>query len=328
MTTSWGERFVDRQVGEAWLDLRLELAQRFEQGIAEHGMDPLDISTPTGETLTVEVDEDDGCLVVIAGDEVQAFTNVDEAAYAVACILRDDWQVIHPVFLECELVESPSIDDNPIRPTAPVLAKAASREQLQEWVVAAFNEGRNTPVKVAGGAIFWRTRGGNRVAVRVHNAGRIELVAVVARGVGFKKAHRVMDKLSRQFFALKFFLLRDNLVVSQIIVAHPFCPEQLTHALGVFVNNMDSLGWVQEKVESNRAAADRTKLEVLERQHDEVKKGLADALTALDLRAFEVERLESERDAAVDELDRLKAVLQRALGARPLPTRSPRGEVA
>lgn len=244
---TWAEQYVDQQVDQAWLALRMDLAERFEAGLATGEMNPIDITTPTGETVSVQVLDDQ--VVVMAGDEFRVTDNVDEAAFEVYSFLHDQWQVVHPVFLDSLVVEAPSVEDNPVGEVVPALGRAESKEQLQAWVVSTFNEDRTMPVRVsANGDINWRTRKGARVTVRVQNAGRIELFSVLAREVSFKKARKVIDEQSRRFFGLKFFLQRDTLVMSQIVIAYPFSGEQLNHALSTFMRNADDLGWVADKV--------------------------------------------------------------------------------
>lgn len=248
---SWSEQYVDTQVDRAWLELRMDLADRFAAGLAEGEMEPIDFVAESGEVLTAYLDDDR--ILIVSEDEVLTSDNVDEAAYLVFEALHGRWQVVHPVFLDSGVVERPSIDDNPLGEVAPAIGRAASKEQLQAWVVATFNDGRTTPVRVGvNGDVNWRTRGGGRVTVRVHNAGRIELISVLGHEVSFKKARKVVNDLSWRYFGLKFFLLRDSLVMSQILVAYPFVGDQLNHALSTFMRNVDELGWVEDKVMSKR----------------------------------------------------------------------------
>lgn len=348
MNNTWGARFVDKQVGRAWLDLRLHLADRLAEGLASGEMDSIDISTARGETLTVDLDDER--VVIIAGDHIHSTANVDEAAYTVFQVLHEDWQVIHPVFLDSALLDVPAISDNPVTAAAPVLGRASSKEELQRWVVATFSEGRSEPLKVdRNGDVSWRTRGENRVLVKVHNAGRVELLTVLGRNVGLKKAHKVIDKLSRSYFGLKFFLVQDTLVMSQIVIAHPFSGEQLDAALRTFVSNTDALGWVAEKVLRNRVRTERelvakaqdataaaraalveaeAKLSVAEMQARQAA-GSADRRAAR-LRLAEGRALSAsrERDAAKAELARLKHILEKALDHQTFFARPERGEAA
>lgn len=261
---TWAEKFVDQQVDRAWRAMRLDLADRFEDGLERGQMLPIDITTPAGQTLSVELVH--GEVVVMAGDDFTATTNVDEAAYAVVSILQERWRVVHPVFLDSEVVDVPRVDDNPVETRVPVAGRAESREQLQAWVEATFRRGRTEALKVSpDGSVHWRTPGGHRVTVQVKNATRIELRSVIAREVGFKKARSVIDELSRQCFGLKFFLVRDNIVVSQIVIARPYHGDQLTHALSCFAKDIDALGWVSGKVLRKR---------VKQRRAQEVPPGL------------------------------------------------------
>ncbi|WP_235738808.1 T3SS (YopN, CesT) and YbjN peptide-binding chaperone 1 [Nocardioides alcanivorans] len=260
MNESWEERFVDHQVDKAWLDLRLRLADRFAAALADGGMEGVGISGPTGQTLTVLV-EDGRVVVVTDALDTAATDNVDEAAHTIYRVLRDDWQVVHPAFLDTDLVEVPAEAPREAAEPGPaaevrdglVMGTAESTEQLHTWVVASLSSWLNRRVKVnPDGTVVWNTRGGNLVVLRVHNAGRIELHAVLAREVGFKRAHELIDELSKKWFALKFFLERDSLIVSQLVIAQPFVPEQLVSALKAFLRDVDKLDWVQEKVERKR----------------------------------------------------------------------------
>lgn len=334
MGDAWAARFVDTQMDQAWLDLRLRLADRVAAGIADGDMDPIDISTATGETLTVNVDDEH--VVIIAGDDVYTTENVDKAAYAVFRVLHDDWRVIHPAFLDSEIVDVPAIDDYPAKVVVPVFGKADSTEQLQEWVVATFSEDRSEPLKMGPeGEIWWRTPRGNSVVVKVRNEGRIEIRAVLARQVGFRKAHQEIDRLSRQYFGLKFFLIQDNLVMSQIVIAHPFCGEQLSDALRTFIVNTDELGWVAEKVLRKRVKAERDQLADAKQALADAEARLGDAEVAADTAQdqvahlkHDIARIRQERDVARTALNRMKRFLERGLGHQTFHAPPERGEAA
>lgn len=326
MNDTWAEQFVDKQVGRAWLDLRMRLADRFAAGLATGDMEPIDISTARGETLTVDVDDER--VVIIAGEQIYTTDNVDEAAYTVFQVLHDDWQVMHPVFLDTQVVDAPAIPDNPIEVAAPILGKAESTAQLRAWVVAAFSEGRNEPLKVASeGDIHWRTKVGHRVTVSVRNAGRVEFLTVLGRNVGFKKARKVIDELNRKYCGLKFFLVQDTLLMSQVVIAYPFAGDQLHAALRTFLSDTDNLGWVADRVLRKRVKDDRAKVVELETAKDAAESALAKAETELATarrvaarRKLErtwvsrnLERAQAERDEARAELANLKSLLERAL---------------
>lgn len=102
MNDTWEAWFVDKQMGRAWLDLRMHLADRLADAHATGDMEPIDISTATGETLTVNVEDEQ--VVIIAGEDIYTTDNVDEAAYTVFQVLHVDWQVVHPVFLDSQIV--------------------------------------------------------------------------------------------------------------------------------------------------------------------------------------------------------------------------------
>lgn len=341
MNDTWAAQFVDKRVDRAWLDLRMQLADRFAAGLSAGDMEPIGISTATGETLTVDVDDEH--IVIIAGDDVYTTANVDEAAYTVFQVLHDHWQVVHPVFLDSEVVDVPSVNDNPLSIVAPVLGKADSKEQLQSWVVAAFSEGRSEPLKVSpNGYVSWRTRGGNRAMVRVPNAGRIEFLTVLGRNVGFKKAHKAIDELSRKYFGLKFFLVQDNLFMSQIVIAYPFSGEQLNGALRTFLSTTDELGWVADKVLRNRVRGEREQVAKAQEATAGAKAALAEAEAKMaaveriaDRRKTErtwanrrLARAKDERDTTRAELARLKDIMERALGHQTFHAHAGDGDVA
>lgn len=55
-------------MGRAWLELRTHLADRLATGLANGGFEPSDITSGTGETLTVAVNEE--YVFVAAGDDM------------------------------------------------------------------------------------------------------------------------------------------------------------------------------------------------------------------------------------------------------------------
>jgi hypothetical protein len=229
-------------------------------------------------------------------------------------VLHEEWQVVHPSFLESEVVEAPEVEEPTNTLVVPSVGMAESREQLQAWVEATFQEDLSVPLKVGpGGRINWSTKGGGRVTVRVRNAARVELTAVIARDVGFKKAHAVIDDLAPRLFGLKLFLVQDTLMMSQIIIANPFAPEQVRNALRTFSADVDKLAeWVPEKVLRKR----------VRRERDEVAKAEA-ARTAAEEAAAHAAAAEkdalAERDAARTELAALKRRLSRFVGLYATP---------
>lgn len=348
MSQTWAERFVDDQVERAWLKFRMELADRFAAAQTDGGEEPVDFTSPKGVSMTAGIEDDH--VVVRLGNHVHATVNVDEAAHHVVEIIRDRWEVLHPVFLDCPLVDLPPVPDAEPEAVVPSLGRAESREQLQGWVESTLRAWRKGDIKVnPDGSMPWRTRGGNRVLVEVRNEGRIELVTVLARRVGFTKAHKVIDKLSRQWFGLKFFLVQDTLMMSQTVIAHPYAADQLTSALRTFMHNTDQLGWVAEKVESKRAKVDRTAIQALKKAHEEAQEALLAAAEELEVRADRIaaagrtiEETEQvleetqadlaaalrERDQARAELAKLRRTLELALGHRAFRAHDGRGAVA
>lgn len=343
MNDTWETRFVDKQVDRAWMDLRLRLADRLAAGLAGASADQIEITTATGETLTVTVDDE--YAVVVAGDFVHATANIDEAAYVAFQVLHDDWQVVHPVFLDTDLVDVPAVPDNQSEAAVivPTLGRAESREQLQAWVVATFQETLGDRLRVArNGDIPWSGRRGERVVVSVRNSSRIELWTVLGREVSFKKARKVIDRLSKEYFGLKFYLRQDVLVMSRTLVAKPFLAEHLTSALRDFNRISNRLGDVAEEALRERVKVERTDLA----KAKEEKSAAQAARVEAEERARRAEGLalhrkverrwmerklkcaEEERDAVQTELADLRRMLEEALGRQDAQMPSESGDVA
>lgn len=343
MNDTWEARFVDKQVDRAWMELRLRLADRIAAGMTSECGDQIDITTATGETLTVTVDDE--YVVVVAGDIVHATASVDEAAYTVFQVLHDEWQVVHPAFLDTDLVEVAVVLDNSIGSSAivPPLGIAESCEQLQVWVEATFQEGRTDKLKVArNGDIQWSGRRGEPVVVSVRNDSRIELWTVLGRQVNFKKARKTIDDLSATYFGLKFYLRQDVLIMSRTLVAKPFVADHLTSALHDFTRSSDRLSGVAGEVLRDRVKVERANLVQLEQEKAAAQATLVEA----EERASRAERTagrrkmeriwmsrnfkrsQEERDAALAEVAGLKRLLGKALGHQDSQGCTERGDVA
>lgn len=322
MKDSWEARFVSKQIDGAWLELRMHLADRLAEAVASGGMLPAPISTETGRTLTVSVE--DAHVVVVAGDAVHTSANVDEASYRVFEILHDRWQVVHPAFLDSDLIEKPAAPmaqgDHADRASTqkddlPAVGTPQSREQLQEWVEATFQRQFSGSLKVApGGEVCWRTKRGAVITVKVRNQARIEIFAPIAEHVIFAKAHDVMGELSRKYFALKFFLVQDTLMVSQSLPANPFVPEQLTSAMRSFTACVDSFAWVADRVLRKRARLDRAAAAEAMQSRAAAEAALADAVR--------------ERAVAEAALARIQRVLERTRQQRSFRPRPHDGDAA
>ena len=330
MDDAYAVRFVDQQTAQAWRDLRVRLADRLAAALEDGEMAPVEITAPTGQTLTVEVADEHE--VITAGDTLSAYANVDEAAYVVYRVLRERWSVQHPAFLTTPLLAG----SHPIEPAGaavaranlPACATAESPEQLQEWVVQAFSAQMSEPLKVApDGQIHWNTATGNTVTVRVRNSTRIELYARLADDVSIRRAHRLIDQLSVDVFGLRFFLVHDSLVASQIVLADPFVPEQLTRALSAFISSIDHLDWVEEKVQNTQTRADRAEIERLRQERDQARceaesvrqalederRRLAEAGDEADALQHRLDILEEEYLAAQRESARIRRYLRRVV---------------
>ena len=55
---SWAEQYVDQQVEQAWLSLRMQLAERLHVGLEADHLEPFEMTIETGESLTVNLDDD------------------------------------------------------------------------------------------------------------------------------------------------------------------------------------------------------------------------------------------------------------------------------
>lgn len=251
MQDTWAEAFVDKQMGRAWLAFRVDLADRMAVGLQDGWMEPMEITAPTGETVTVTVEDDR--VLVMGAEEIIAKANVDEAAYAVFQLLHDEWCVVHPTFLQSDLVAVPQDEQVPPAGGVPVLGRAESGDQLHAWVISALQDGLSVPLKVApNGDIPWRNRSGV-VVVSVRNQYWVEIWTVLARQVSFKKARNLMPQLSKRYAGVRFHLQQDNLIMSRLVDASPFVPEHLVDALRLQLALSDRLDWVGERVLRKRA---------------------------------------------------------------------------
>jgi hypothetical protein len=297
---------VDRQIDKAWVAFRLRLADRFDADLAAGEMRTYFLDTLAGDSLLIVVD---GGRVKVRGHRNLVTSGVDEAAHFVYETLHDHYQVAHPAFLDCgylfgpEYVAEPAPQEpaDPPAPDGPVLGRAETDAELQEWMVAAFNEGRDEPIRVArNGEVRWATPGGNTVVVGVRNPARIELHTILAEEVSFTKAHRLIDKLSASW-GLRFFLQQDRLVMAQTLIARPFVADHLREAPASFRRDTDRFAWVQTAVLSRRS----------KERHDAVAQAEEAAAKA-----------KAERDSARAEALRLRDRLNAVTSGLPDPGRS------
>lgn len=257
--SDWAEQYVDKQVEDAWRALRRDLADRFAVGVETGGMDDTDIATPDGRMLSIQVDED--VVVLMADDHFQVTANVEEAAYDVCRLLRHDWQVIHPMFLDSAAIDVPVVDDNPIGIRVPTLGFAETQDELHGWVVASFNDGRDEPIVVGpNGDIVWASEQLGVVTVSVRTNCWIEVWAVIAKDVSFPKGRRAVEKLSRKHPIVKFVLQQDQIIACRVLDAGPFVPQHLFDALTLQLEIVDQLGWVADKVQRKRARETQRKV--------------------------------------------------------------------
>jgi hypothetical protein len=243
--TSWGEKYVDESIERAWLALRLQLADRLADALAAEDTRPIPFTAPGGGTITVLVDG--GQVVILDGDSAEITDNVDEAAYTVYEILREDWEVIHPAFLDSPLVDAPDIDDHPAGTTDPTLGTAESQEVLQAWVEATLQEITDETLRVApDGSVAWRTHG-SPVIVRVRDRHWIEIWVALAWDVDAETARRLAHRLSRRHVAINFARRDGALIASRMVDAGPFAPRHVKDALRLHLQLAEELRWVQRE---------------------------------------------------------------------------------
>lgn len=226
---AWSEKFYSDQVEPAWLKFKLNLAEDIIKGMDELGephsdsftgwKSPLFIKAPDGRTLGCWVGQgynnpkkvaikqtSDGNSENISFipdfDEVK-FTNPDEGASFIATILREQWQVAHPVFLALsrnpEISGQESIPDNPL-PSARTEGDAKSKEQLADWVKATFGE--QIPLQYEeneNGHLLMRSPAGQRSGVIFRSPQILEMWVCIAEGLEKDVARMtVLELLDRQ----------------------------------------------------------------------------------------------------------------------------------
>lgn len=327
---------MDDYLAEAWRGFRSNIATHLDSALEEGQMEDLSITTAAGQTLNLTIEDEH--VVIFAGDDVSSTANPDEAAFRVIDIVRNSWQVVHPIFLDCTLVAVPKIEDNPITPAPtriPLLGTADSTEQLQEWVEAAFQTDLDSKLKVHDdGLITWRLRGPNALVVQVRNPHRIEMWTILAREVDFEKAEAAIHKLSNEYITYRFFLRQDRLIMARTIVADPFVPQHLTDALGETTRTANRLQHLRKELLSNRAKQDRLDVAAAKAAQEKAEAELADVkreLVEARERAENAERtaerrsiarrrsadmleaMSDERDQARAELTHLRKLLATAL---------------
>ena len=344
MNESSDARAFDEHISKAWLDFRKNLAERLGEALDEDEFDEISVSTPTGKTLTITVEDEH--VIVTAGNYLFTTDHEDEAAFEVFRIVTKKWEVVHPLFLDTELVEVPRIPDNPPveNPVVvPVLGSAESREELQRWVEATFQGNMDEELIVSNnGKIKWSLNGPEPLVVQVRNAARIELWTLLATEVDFAKAEEALKELSNKHLSYKFFLRQDRLVMSRTLNADPFVPKHLTDALDQTTNLANRLQDLRYTLLRARAKQDRLDVAAAqaaqaaaESELAEVKKQLDDEVELrIEAEEFaeqavahaemqdsgrlwaqrQMQRAEEERDAALAELALIKKAVGDVLG--------------
>ncbi|EFQ84260.1 hypothetical protein HMPREF0063_10976 [Aeromicrobium marinum DSM 15272] len=160
---------------------------------------------------------------------------VDRLAHAASVVLRDLWQVVHPAFvqvtgLDLGLGGMPEPDAE--EPALPAIVRPSTMADLTYWVDLALGEEfGHPPHKNRDGHIPVRGEDGAAVWITVRSRRSVEVWTILATEVGFGKAHRAVDRLSRRHPQVRFFLDADTLIASASVSAQPFVPEQLVGAM-------------------------------------------------------------------------------------------------
>ena len=268
---SYEERVVDRGVDQAWMQLRLRLADLLTSATAE---EPIGIAfTPLAAgdgdeapTLIVDADGTDISVRILTDDLLDSrfefdpaerwrlvelgmkienggpvllvdANEVDRAAYYAYSVLHEMWEVLHPSFMAIDpedsgLVDEPKYEEKSAPVDLPDLVHVSSLQSLNEWVAATLTpEFGHTPVRDEDGDICVSGKKRSRAIVSVRSEHRIEVWTILARDVDRKKARRQVDRLSRQYSFHRFFVVNDMLVASIVLFADPFVPSQLVRAL-------------------------------------------------------------------------------------------------
>ena len=289
--SSYEEQVVDRSVEHAWMQLRLRLAEHLATASREEPvavaitpqaadeeapalvvesdgtdlavridttgeLDPRFRFTPSERRRLVELGmtlENGGPVLLVEASEI------DRAAHYAYAVLHEMWDVVHPSFLAIDpedlgLVDEPSLDEASAPGEVPDLVHPTSIESLNEWVDAALAPGfGHPPVRDDDGDICVSGEGRARAIVSVRAESRIEVWTIVARDVDVAKAHREIDRLSRQYSFHRFFVVDDMLVASMVLFADPFVPAQLHAALEGTLYVSGQLRGLRKKIEKPRS---------------------------------------------------------------------------
>ncbi len=244
MAETWSERYVDRQVERAWLHPRVRLADACAEGLAAGAVAPLEFTAPTGESLFVRVEDEH---VVVTHDHEWATGSPDQAALYLVEILRSDWEVLHPAFLTSPFLPRATAQEQPISTTStPALMRAGSRDELNTWMVTAFERHNGRKISVApNGTTLWAVEGMDPVRVRAVTARWILIGVHLSTSISPERAQRTIDRLNKHNADVRFEFRDGALVASRLIDARPFVAENLIQGLADFIKLVKQLTWVR-----------------------------------------------------------------------------------
>jgi hypothetical protein len=216
--------------------------------------DPDEVSLPVPYALTLR---DAGRLTDLGfvpaqptGNPVLALDrdDVDRLAHAATIVLQELWGVVSPAFLSLEafapdgeddVLAWASADDDVPTATLPTpvvgIVRASSVEDLQANVEAMVQEMVVGPLLISTDGAMRVQGPGGHVDIRVRDLNLVEVITILAREVGFKRAHRHMDRLSHLHREVRFFLERDTLVATVAVPASPLAADHLRDAVGLLL---------------------------------------------------------------------------------------------
>ncbi len=269
---SYEERVVDRGVDQAWMQLRLRLADLLASATAEEPIGiaftplaagdgdeaPALIVDADGTDISVRIVTDDpwirvpsliaaerwrlvelGMKIENGGPVLLVDANeVDRAAHYVYAVLHEMWEVVHPSFLAIDPEDSgSSTSRSPKRSRHRSRCRISSirRRSSRSTSGSTPRSRRSSATRLSGTTTATSAspaRERSRAIVSVRSEHRIEVWTILAKDVDRKKAHRQIDRLSRQYSFHRFFVVNDMLVASIVLFADPFVPASSPRAPG------------------------------------------------------------------------------------------------
>lgn len=339
---SWSEKFFDDHIDEAWKRFQANLSEDFSEGLDElHDIDfddyeemncinDLSITLPDGRKLSSSVckPEDDVYLVWVlesrpgqapgSEDETPVvnitFSHQDEAAGFITNLLRNDWGVIHPSFLELsrnpEISSSESIPDNP-GIGEPTEGFADSEEVLRHWVTAALIDWDPSVLKATKSGNFRiDLEDGTSVGIMVRSPEIIEICAKVADDLEPGIAKEALLEILSVQSPFKYFLADDGIIMASYVNCVPFNKKVFLKMLGYHIQCIEKLSGsiLQAIIKATKTAsriadeaeATSSNLKSLMERAGTLKNELAEARNRIDV-------LTHQRNWAKENLDKQNA---------------------